>query len=87
MLTVWCALRKNGRNVKIHKCSSDQADLSEALLGCMTNTCRVFDIAMPMWHTKHTKQLNMFRKVTFLQDDFVDPFPYDRFVVEILKME
>jgi len=58
--------------------------MDDALLDCLQQICRAFDIEMPLWHTKHTKQLTSFRKATFKKDDFIDKFAYDRLTIEIL---
>ena len=83
MITIWCSAVTGGKTIKQIKLTSDAEDMNEGFLECMTKACKQFDIEMPMWHSKHTKQLNMFRKITFVQDDFIDRLPCDRFVVEI----
>ena len=85
MIKIWCSLRNKDKTVKHVTVESEKDDMTAALLDCLEQACRHFDIEMPMWNTKHTKQLNNFRKVSFSQDDFIDKFPYHRFVFEILE--
>ena len=87
MLTVWCSVQKDGKIKHNKKISISRSNLNEEFIECLSIACRAFDIETPMWHTKHTKQLNMFRKITFLKDDFIDKMPYDKFIIEILDIE
>jgi len=85
VLKVWCKLMKNGKVAKQETFSSNKGDINEDFLSCLQSACKTFDIETPMWHTKHTKQLNMFRKIIFSPDDFIDNIKYDKFIVEILE--
>ena len=85
MLILWCSVYENNRIKLQKKTVSEQSDLNDAFIECLNDACKTFDISMPLWHTKHTKQLSQFRKIVFLKDDFIDKMPYDRFVVEVLE--
>ena len=85
MITIWCSVIKSGKMQNQKKFTSSIQNMNDAFLECMQNSCKYFDLEMPMWHTKHTKELNQFRKITFLKDDFIDEIPYDKFVVEITE--
>lgn len=84
MLTIWSAVYQKDKPVGHIKVTSQKPDMDGALLECLQQVCQHFDIEMPMWHTKHTKELVSFRKATFKKDDFIDKFKYDRLMIEIL---
>lgn len=84
MLTIWSAVYIKEKAEGHIKVTSDKPVMDSALLDCLQQVCRHFDVEMPMWHTKHTKELASFRKATFKKDDFIDKFKYDRLTIEIL---
>ena len=85
MLKIWASLYIKEKSVRHLTVTSNHQDMDAALLDCLQQICHAFDIEMPMWHTKHTKQLASFHKATFKKDDFVDKFAYDRLGIEILE--
>ena len=85
MLTIWSSVYKKEKSVKHTTVSSGLQDMDGALLDCLQQICHEFDIEMPMWHTKHTKELVSFHKATFKKDDFIDKFNYDRLTLEIIE--
>lgn len=84
MLTLWGKLYSDGKTIHAETYTSMKLDMSEAILECLEYFSRQFDVEVPMWHTNHTKQLGLFRKVTFKADDFVDRFPYDKLELQII---
>jgi len=84
LLKIWASVYTKEKSVRHLTVTCDQADIDAALLDCLQQICRILDIEMPMWHTKHTKQLANFRKATFKKDDFIDRFSFDRLTIEIL---
>ena len=84
MLIIWSAVYQKEKAVEHVKVFSNKPDMDRALLECLQEICRHFDIEMPLWHTKHTKELTSFRKATFKKDDFIDKFKFDRLTLEIL---
>jgi hypothetical protein len=87
VLIIWASVYKKEKSVRHLTVQSEKADMDDALLDCLQQICRAFDIEMPMWHTKHTKQLSSFRKATFKPGDFIDRFAYDRLAIEILDIK
>ncbi|MEG1656155.1 MAG: hypothetical protein RR292_01590 [Christensenellaceae bacterium] len=85
MLTIWAKLITDGKTIKSDTFTSQKSDMAEALLECIEYFSKEFDIEAPMWHTNHTKQLGIFHKATFKQDDFIDRFDYDKFEIQILE--
>lgn len=49
--------------------------------------CKPLDIARPIMLSKHLKELTLFGKTAFSEDDFMESLPFDRFRVEILPEE
>lgn len=47
--------------------------------------CAHLDIPTPIILTKHIKNFLLFDNTIFIQDDFVESFPYDKLVIEIFK--
>lgn len=84
MLTIWASVYKKEKSIRHLTVQSGLPDIDGALLDCLQQVCRALDIEMPMWHTKHTKQLSSFRKVAFKKDDFIDKFEYDRLTLEMI---
>ena len=44
--------------------------------------CGELDIPVPLILTKHVKHLVRFNSVTFLPEDFVESFNYDKLIIE-----
>ena len=84
MLTIWSSIYKKEKNVKHITVHSENSSMEDALLDCLQQVCREFDLEMPQWHSKHTKQLATFHKATFKKEDFIDKFNYDRLTIEII---
>ena len=84
MLTIWSSVYKKEKSIKHITVRSDKSDMNDALLDCLQQVCREFDIEMPLWHSKHTKQVAAFHKATFKKDDFIDKFIFDRLTIEII---
>lgn len=47
--------------------------------------CAQLDVPTPIILTKHIKNFLIFDSTTFLPEDFVESFPYDKLLVEIYK--
>ena len=47
--------------------------------------CANLDIPTPIILTKHIKNFLVFDSTTFLPEDFVESFPYDKLLLEIYK--
>jgi hypothetical protein len=84
MLKIWSSVYIKEKSIKHITVESDKTDMNDALLECLQQICREFDIEMPLWHSKHTKQLAHFHKATFKKDDFIDKFSFDRLTIEIM---
>ena len=47
--------------------------------------CANLDIPTPILLTKHIKNFLIFDSTTFIEEDFVESFPYDKLLLEIYK--
>ena len=47
--------------------------------------CMTLDVPTPIILTKHIKNFLLFDSTTFLPEDFVESFPFDKLVLEIYK--
>lgn len=84
MLTLWGKIIKNDKVLRTDTCSSNKAQLADAILECLEHFAKSFDIEAPMWNSSHTKQFGMFRKATFRPDDFIEAVKFDRFEIQVL---
>lgn len=49
----------------------------------MAEICAKLDIPVPMILVKHIKNFLLYNSTTFIPEDFVESFPYDKLIVEI----
>ncbi|MGI6152685.1 MAG: hypothetical protein ACOYJB_02460 [Christensenellaceae bacterium] len=84
MLKLWGKLISDDKILLQDEYTSQKPDMADALLECIEYFAKEFDIEAPIWHTNHTKQLGLFGKAIFKQDDFIDQVGFDRFEIQIL---
>ncbi|HBC97984.1 MAG TPA: hypothetical protein DC034_14480 [Clostridium sp.] len=83
MTKLWGKLIKNNRIVKDKVITLDSGeDYQEDLKNCIIKICSEFDIEKPYWLPTNLDEYNRRRKTTFNQDNFIDRFPFDKFVIE-----
>lgn len=87
MLKIWGKIIKNGKLIKSQTYQSDANKLENAMLESLEYFGKTFDIEVPLWQTNHTKQLGVFHKIIFRNDDFIDKIDFDRFEMEVLEYE
>ena len=81
-LKVWTYLYQKHRIVRD---ALFEAPYSDILDGMLERACKHYDISVPLVLTKHEKELADFSRTAFSPGDFIDSFPYDSFVLEILR--
>jgi hypothetical protein len=45
--------------------------------------CRDFDIPVPVWLSKNTKELSRYRKTFFSKDHFIGDISFDEFIIKL----
>ena len=85
MFKIYAKLIKNNKVVSdyVYELQNDFAihDFFEYL----QEICASLDLPTPILLTKHIKNFLIFDSTTFLPEDFVESFPYDKLLLEIYK--
>ena len=81
-LKVWTYLYQKHR---IRKDAVFEAPYSDILEGMLEQACKHYDISVPIVLKKHVKELEDFSRTSFSPGDFIDSFPYDSLVLEIMR--
>ena len=85
----------HGRLVKGHKTiyqksiedtCGPSSDFRDKLENCLLAMCKDADIPVPMWLTKNTAELGMFKKTDFFAAQFTEPVKFDRFEIKIAEV-
>lgn len=87
MLTIWGKLYRKNKCIASDTFISSADDISAALVESMEHFGRRFDMEVPMWTSKHTKEFGGFQTVRFTKDDFVDKINFDRFEMQVLDQD
>ncbi|MGI6664582.1 MAG: hypothetical protein ACOX3W_04110 [Christensenellaceae bacterium] len=86
-MKIWATLHKNHKIIKNATVSSDIEDPAYALLACMEQVYKLFDLAEPVWVSKHAKDISQFGRTRFYADDFLEPINFDWFEIESIPEE
>jgi hypothetical protein len=49
--------------------------------------CYAFDLSVPVWLDKHTKEFISFKRVTFYPEDFVENVNFDKLVIDLISSD
>ncbi len=87
MFRIWGKIIKNTRFVDDHVVAIDTIALSrdEKIQEAIKEFCEHFDLERPHWFEKNTKELAMFSKTSFHNDQFIETIPFDYFEIEIIE--
>ena len=77
-------LKKNHKIINSCDVNSEEQDVNQALIECMEKIYRIFDIAEPVWLSKHSADLSKFYKTHFHPDDFMEDVNFDSFEIELI---
>ncbi len=77
-------LLKNNRIINIEMVTNDDDSLNmtKQLEDCLLNLCKLFNIPIPIWMSKNTKEFVHFGKTFFTSDQFIEKVNFDKFVIE-----
>ncbi|MEI6131885.1 MAG: hypothetical protein WCQ41_03555 [Bacillota bacterium] len=57
--------------------------LVDRLEKCLRIVCKDFDISVPIWLDRNTKEFACFRRTTFTAEQFIDHVKFDRLQIEV----
>lgn len=77
-------LKKNHKIIDSCDVSSEIVDVNQALIECMEKIYHTFDIAEPVWLSKHSADLSKFYKTQFHPSDFMEDVNFDAFEIELI---
>ena len=85
----------NGRIVKGHKTiyqksikdtCGPSSDFRDKLENCLLGLCKDADVPTPMWLTKNSAELGMFKKTNFYAEQFPEAVKFDRMEIKIAEV-
>lgn len=82
MIKIWAKVMKKGKIVKQCVFERDtNIDYSE-FFDYLREICETLDVATPVLIKQHLFSFAKYNNVKFLADDFMEPIPFDRLVLE-----
>jgi hypothetical protein len=83
MIRIWGKIIKNNKIVKDGTVQfGSEGSYQQNLKKCIVELCRQFDIEKPYWLPVNMDEYNKRSKTIFNRDNFIDEFPFDKFVIE-----
>ena len=61
-----------------------QKPLVDRLEKCLRAVCKDFDISVPIWLDRNTKEFACFRRTTFTPEQFIDQVKFDKLQIEVV---
>lgn len=88
MFKVWGKLIKENEIKKAFDVENDsELSFEEKRDSAFEEICYHFDLSVPVWLDKHTKDFISFKRATFYPEDFVEEFNYDRMEFDLVKWD
>jgi hypothetical protein len=87
MFRIWGKIMKDTRFVDDYVIAIDNNELSKGqkVHEAIDDFCKYFDLERPHWFDKNTKELEMFSKTSFHNDQFIENIDFDYFEIEIIE--
>ena len=85
MFRIWAKLLIDNKIVKDMIYTVEGEFLVQRFYDYVEDMCHELDIPIPIVLTKHIKNFLLFNSTFFTQEDFVETFYEDKFVIEIVK--
>lgn len=86
MFRLWAKTFKNTHLLNDIVISDDSKDSRTAkVVHALTQVCREFDLAEPIWLDSNIKDFQRTRKTRFTQDSFIETLPFDFLEVQIIE--
>ena len=61
----------------------DGLSFRDKLEKCLIDLCSQFDIPVPLWLKKNTRELAVFRRTFFTSEQFIDKVWFDKFEIQL----
>ena len=61
--------------------NNQEKNLTVLLEECLIDVCKQLDISVPLWLSKNTGEFIKLKRTTFLKEQFIEDFKYDRFEI------
>jgi hypothetical protein len=88
MFKVWGKLISENEIKKSFDVENDTAlSFEEKRDNAFEEICYHFDLSVPVWLDKHTKDFISFKRATFYPEDFVEELHYDRMEFDLIKWD
>ncbi|MEY8000433.1 hypothetical protein AB8U03_09550 [Clostridium sp. Mt-5] len=88
MIRIWGKIIKNNKIVKDKVVEfTGSGNYQQDLKNSIIELCNKFDIEKPYWLPGNLDEYNKRSKTIFTQDNFMDEFPFDKFVIEELDSD
>lgn len=84
-MTITGKLIKNNRIVEIKTVTNDEEGLNmtKQLESCLLDLCKFFNVPVPIWMNKNTKEFVNFKKTFFTSEQFIEKVYFDEFSIEL----
>ncbi|HBN84756.1 MAG TPA: hypothetical protein DDZ89_13025 [Clostridiales bacterium] len=78
-------LLKNNRIISMDQAINEDTSLNmtRQLEACLLDLCKSFNIPLPIWMKKNTKEFAHFKKTVFTSEQFLERVNFDSFVIEM----
>ncbi len=87
MFRIWGKLIKNNKFVDdmVYAIENNSMDRGIKIRTALDEFCMAFDLQVPMWFDKNTKEMDQFRRTTFHSDQFIESITFDYLEIEIIE--
>ena len=87
MFRIWGKVMKNTKFLQDMVVEIEDTNMTreEKIMESIDQCCMAFDLQIPMWFDKNTKEMKQFRKTSFHADQFIETIKFDYFEIEIIE--
>ena len=87
MFRIWGKVMKNTKFLQDMVVEIEDTNMTreEKIMESIDQCCMAFDLQIPMWFDKNTKEMTQFAKTSFHADQFIETIKFDYFEIEIIE--
>ncbi len=87
MFRLWAKLFADNKMLKDYVCIRYDYSLSrtDMVLGALSEACRRFDLAEPIWLQSNIQDFQNYSKTRFYQDSFVESVDFDYLEIQVIE--
>ena len=87
MFRMWCKLYDDeGRLIKdLVEENSEDINRTRKVFAGITNACRRFDLAEPVWLEANIKEFKQHAKTRFSKDNFIESVPFEYMEIHVIE--